>query len=58
MPTPMFLTVTVNTQGAIDGSCTIKGHENTMLIQALEHVIDIPKHHKQACRQVSACTVP
>jgi len=39
----MFLTVTGNTQGAIDGSCTIKGHENTMLIQALEHVIDIPK---------------
>ena len=43
MPTPMFLTVTGNTQGAIDGSCTIKGHENTMLIQAVEHMIEIPK---------------
>ena len=39
----MFLTVTGNTQGAIDGSCTIKGHENTMLIQAVEHMIEIPK---------------
>jgi type VI secretion system secreted protein Hcp len=43
MPTPMFLTVTGNTQGAIDGSCTIKGHEDTMLIQAVEHMIEIPK---------------
>ena len=43
MPTPMFLTVTGNTQGAIDGSCTIKGHEKTMLIQAVEHMIEIPK---------------
>ena len=43
MPTPMFLTVTGNMQGVIDGSCTIKGHENTMLIQAVEHMIEIPK---------------
>ncbi len=39
----MFLTVTGNTQGAIDGSCTIKGHEDTMLIQAVKHMIEIPK---------------
>jgi len=43
MPTPMFLTVTGQTQGSIEGSCTIKGHEKTMLIQAVEHVIEIPK---------------
>ena len=43
MPTPMFLTVTGNTQGEIEGSCSIKGHEKTMLIQGLSHKIDIPK---------------
>ena len=43
MPIPMFLTVTGNMQGVIDGSCMIKGHENTMLIQAVEHMIEIPK---------------
>jgi type VI secretion system secreted protein Hcp len=43
MPTPAFLTVTGNTQGEIEGSCTIKGHEKTMLIQALDHTIEIPK---------------
>jgi type VI secretion system secreted protein Hcp len=39
----MFLTVTGNTQGEIEGSCSIKGHEKTMLIQGLSHKIDIPK---------------
>ena len=43
MPTPMFLTVTGNTQGAIDGSCDIRGHENTMLVQSVDHIIEIPK---------------
>lgn len=43
MPMPGYLTVTGNTQGAIDGSCTIKGHENTILVQAVEHTIEIPK---------------
>lgn len=43
MPTPMFLTVTGQTQGNIEGSCTIKGHEKTILVQAVEHVIEIPK---------------
>jgi type VI secretion system secreted protein Hcp len=39
----MFLTVTGNTQGEIEGSCSIKGHEKTMLIQGVSHKIDIPK---------------
>lgn len=43
MPTPLFLTVTGQTQGNIEGSCTIKGHEKTILVQAVDHTIEIPK---------------
>ena len=43
MPMPGYLTLTGQTQGKIDGSCTIQGHENTILVQAVDHTIEIPK---------------
>ncbi|HCN71128.1 MAG TPA: type VI secretion system tube protein Hcp, partial [Pusillimonas sp.] len=30
MPMPGYLTLTGQTQGKIEGSCTIQGHENTI----------------------------
>jgi type VI secretion system secreted protein Hcp len=43
MTMPAYLKATGNTQGNIEGSCTIKDHENTMLINAVQHTIEIPK---------------
>jgi len=43
MAMPAYLTVTGNTQGEIDGSCNIKGHEKTMMINEVQHLIEIPK---------------
>lgn len=43
MPMPIHLKLKGTKQGAIQGSCTMKGREGTILVQGLEHSIDIPK---------------
>lgn len=42
MPMPAFLTLTGEEQGDIEGSCDIEDHEGAILIQALDHVVEIP----------------
>lgn len=39
-----FMQVTGKTQGKIEGSCTIKGKENTIEVWAMEHKIEIPRN--------------
>jgi type VI secretion system secreted protein Hcp len=43
MPMPGYLSVTGQTQGKIDGGCAIDGHKGKILVQAVEHTIEIPK---------------
>jgi type VI secretion system secreted protein Hcp len=43
MPIPIHLSVEGETQGKIDGSCTIQGRENTILVEGLEHNVSIPR---------------
>ena len=43
MPMPAHLEVTGESQGKIDGSNEQQGRENTMLIEAFEHEIKIPR---------------
>jgi len=42
MPIPIHLIVEGETQGKIDGSCTIQGRENTILVEKLDHSVFIP----------------
>jgi type VI secretion system secreted protein Hcp len=41
---PCYLIVEGDNQGKIEGSCKVKGHEGKILIQAVDHVIEIPKN--------------
>ena len=43
MPMPIHLMLTGVKQGKIEGSCTITGREGTILIEAVEHVVEIPR---------------
>lgn len=43
MPMPAHMELTGNNQGKIDGSCTQQGRENTILIQAMNHMVRIPR---------------
>lgn len=43
MPMPGHMEVTGVNQGKIDGSCTQQGREDTMLIEAFNHEIYIPR---------------
>lgn len=43
MPMPAYLTLTGNNQGPIQGSCTQAGHEEEILVEAFDHIIDIPR---------------
>ena len=43
MPMPIHLKVKGQKQGEIQGSCTSKGRENTVMVQALAHTIEIPR---------------
>jgi len=43
MPMPSHLWLEGETQGAIDGSCTQAGRENSILVQALDHDVTIPR---------------
>ena len=42
MAMPCFMTVVGEKQGAIDGSCDIKGREKSILVYALDHNISMP----------------
>jgi len=43
MALPAYLTLTGERQGVINGSCNQKGRENTILVQAVEHEVTIPR---------------
>ncbi len=43
MPMPFHMTVGGATQGPIEGSCDQEGREGTILCQAYDHQIDIPR---------------
>ena len=43
MPMPCYLIVEGENQGKIEGSVKVKGHEGKILIQAVDHTIEIPK---------------
>ncbi len=43
MPMPFHMTVEGQNQGTIEGSCDQQGREGTVLCQALEHEIKIPR---------------
>ena len=43
MPMPCYLTLEGQTQGKIEGSCEVSGHQGKIMIQAVEHSIEIPK---------------
>ena len=42
MPIPGHLTVTGEQQGVIEGSCDLEGREGTILVQAFDHVVEVP----------------
>lgn len=42
MPTPGSLTITGEVQGLIEGSCELDEREGTILVQAFDHVVEIP----------------
>ncbi|HRB82604.1 MAG TPA: type VI secretion system tube protein TssD, partial [Nitrospira sp.] len=42
MPIPAYLTVEVEKQGKIEGSCDLKGREGAILVQAFDHEVRIP----------------
>jgi len=43
MAMPSFMTVTGEKQGAIDGSCSIKGREKSILVYAMDHNVSMPR---------------
>jgi type VI secretion system secreted protein Hcp len=43
MALPAYLTLTGERQGVIKGSCNQKGREGTILVQAVEHEVTIPR---------------
>jgi len=43
MPSPAYMQVQGEKQGKIEGSCDIKGREGTILVQAIDSLVNIPK---------------
>ena len=43
MPMPAHMTVEGENQGAIEGSCEMQGREKTILVEAFEHRVRIPR---------------
>ena len=43
MPMPAHMELTGENQGKIDGSCDMQGREDTILIQAMNHNVRIPR---------------
>ena len=46
MPIPCSLTVIADHQGEIEGGCEITGREGSMLVQAVEHCVEIPSDNR------------
>jgi type VI secretion system secreted protein Hcp len=44
MPMPGNLTLVGKEQGSIEGSCDIEGREETILVQAFKHLVDLPSN--------------
>ena len=44
MPMPCYLMLEGQNQGKIEGSTKIQGHDGKILVQAVEHLVDIPKN--------------
>src|SRR5690606_28849390 len=44
MPMPCYLTLEGNQQGKIEGSNEVQGHKGKILVQAVEHLIELPKN--------------
>lgn len=44
MPMPCYLTLEGESQGKIEGSCEVQGHEGKILVQAVDHRIELPKN--------------
>ena len=44
MPMPGNLTLVGREQGQIEGSCDIEGREDTILVQAFKHTVDLPSN--------------
>lgn len=44
MAMPSYLQITGKTQGKIEGSCQIKGKENTIEVWAFDHNVEIPRN--------------
>ena len=44
MPIPCYLSLEGQTQGTIEGSSKVQGHEGKILVQAVEHLVDIPSN--------------
>jgi len=40
---PAYLKLEGVTQGNIEGSCDVKGHEKTILVNGVKHTVEIPK---------------
>jgi type VI secretion system secreted protein Hcp len=43
MPMPAHMELTGENQGKIDGSCSQQGREDTILIEAMNHMVRIPR---------------
>lgn len=43
MPMPCFMTLEGESQGKIDGSSQVQGRENMIIVQSVDHLIQIPK---------------
>ena len=43
MPMPAHMTMEGENQGVIDGSCEMQGREDTILIEAFNHEVRIPR---------------
>ena len=43
MPIPIHLSLEGETQGKIEGSVTTQGREGTILVDSLDHTVDIPR---------------
>ena len=43
MPMPCYLTLEGESQGKIEGSCEVQGHQGKIMVQALDHSIELPK---------------
>jgi type VI secretion system secreted protein Hcp len=42
MPMPGNMIITGEEQGLIEGSCELEDREDTILVQAFDHVVEIP----------------